>query len=125
MAKFNGIELYEKDGKFGVLVSPEYGAGWSTWNECPALAYDKRVIKFWLKKKDDKEFMKKIDTFTGNDAKIEAKNFMKSIGYSDLYMGGFSDITLQYVEKGVPWRITEDDGYEKLETWDDAGFITF
>ena len=94
MAKYKGIELYEKDGKFGVLVSPGYGAGWSTWYKDPAIAYDKRVIEFWLSKKDDKEFMGEIETlFIETDAKNEAKNFMESIGYPNVYTGGFADIT--------------------------------
>ena len=30
------IEKVVRDGKVAVLVSPGYGAGWSTWNICLA-----------------------------------------------------------------------------------------
>lgn len=55
----------------------------------------------------------------------EAMEFFSSLGYGTPYMGGFEDIELEFVEKGMPWRITEYDGSERLETLDTAGFITF
>lgn len=118
------MELYEKDGKIGILVSPGYGAGWSTWNT-KELAYDKRVVEFWLSHKDDAVFMANVERtasfdFWGNvtpasDANKEAEAFFKSIGYEKCpYMGGFADIKLQFVRKGIPWMISEYDGYEEL-----------
>ena len=126
---YKGVELYEKNGKIGVLVSPGWGAGWSTWS-CPALAYDKRVIEFWLDHKDDENFLKTVEITGGweipeSSAHKEAAEFFKSIGYEEPYMGGFDDIVLKYVKPGEPWRISEYDGWEHLETLDDAGFITF
>lgn len=126
---YNGVELYEKDGKIGVLVSPGYGAGWSTWG-CVELAYDKRVVEFWLSHKDDEEFMATVDNFgfgsvSESVAHKKAMEFFNSIGYGSPYMGGFYEIELAYVKKGVPWRITEYDGSESLVTFDTAGFITF
>ena len=126
---YNGVELYEKNGEIGVLVSPRYGAGWSTWG-CDELAYDKRVVEFWLSHKDDKEFMATVDEFgygsvPESAAHKEAMEFFNSIGYGSPYMGGFDQIELEYVKKGVPWRIGEYDGWESLETLDTAGFITF
>lgn len=134
------MEYYEKNGKIGVLVSPVFGSGWSTWNWNSAdhaydkrLAYDKRIVEFWLSHKDDKEFMGTVgdDGYRRceSNAYKEAKNFFKSIGYEKCpYMGGFSNIVLMFVPRGIPWRISEDDGYEKLETLEDlesAGFTTF
>lgn len=127
------MEYYEKNGEIGVLVSPEYGAGWSTWNNAE-LAYDKRVVEFWLSHKDDKEFMRTVEIggsyYSGeSNAHKEAEDFFKSIGYEKCpYMGGFSDIVLMFVPRGIPWRILEDDGDEELETLEDlesAGFTTF
>jgi hypothetical protein len=126
------MEYYEKDGKIGVLVSPEYGAGWSTWNNAE-LAYDKRVVEFWLSHKDDKEFMETVgsDGYYCGESKAykEAARFFKSIGYEKCpYMGGFSTIVLMFVPRGIPWRISEDDGAEELETLEDLesnGFTTF
>lgn len=124
------MEYYEKNGEIGVLVSPGYGAGWSTWGK-KELAYDKRIVDFWLSHKDDKEFMRTIEddgSFSRRESKAhkETAQFFKSIGYEKCpYMGGFVDIVLEYVPRGTPCRISEYDGYETLETFEDAGFTTF
>ena len=42
------MEKYIKDGKVGVLVSPGYGAGWSTWGDDglrDQLALDSRLVQ--------------------------------------------------------------------------------
>lgn len=59
------IPLYynEDKTKFGVLVSYGFSAGWSTW-EKPELAYDRRVIEFWLAHKNDEQWMKDITTYS-------------------------------------------------------------
>ena len=131
MMEYKGIELYENKGKYGVLVSPGYGAGWSTWcSEHPEVAYDKRVIQFWLDHEKDEDFMDTVDgsPYRGKASLswLEANEFFKSIGYEECpYMGGFKQCVLKYVKKGEPWRITEYDGWENFETLDNAGFITF
>ena len=122
-------ELYEKDGKIGILVSPGYGAGWSTWNK-PELAYDKRVIEFYLKKVQDEEFMTSLSSFADSkkhDAAVEESGeFFKSIGYENCpYMGGFGTVVLKFVPYGTPWKIDVYDGYESLVTPNDSEFITF
>lgn len=121
---FNGVELYEKKGKVGVLVSEGFGAGWSTWND-QRLAYDKRAIEFWLAHKDDDKFMYEIDRFAETDAKKEASVFFESIGYEDVYFGGFNQIKLCFVDYGTPWIITEYDGHEELLTTDLPQYTTF
>lgn len=42
-------KYYNKNGSLGVLISPGFGVGWSTW-ENKNLAYDKRIIEYWLAK---------------------------------------------------------------------------
>ena len=114
--------------KYAVLVSYGFGAGWASWNN-PELAYDKRVVEFWLAHKDDKEWMRSVErngTFHGgqSDANKEAEVFFKSIGYDELpYMGGFRTIELEWIPKGVSWRIKEYDGAESLEFRDDCEWI--
>ena len=109
---------YNEDGtKIAVLVSPGYGAGWSTWND-DTLAYDKRVVEFWLAHKDNEKFMEEIDSFSYYEkvpALKEAEDFFKSIGYSHIYFGGFNQIELEWVPIGCRWRIDEYDGSESLE----------
>ena len=35
------------NGELGILYSPGFGAGRSTW-DCQEIAYDKRIVKYWL-----------------------------------------------------------------------------
>lgn len=118
----NEVELYwdENHTHYAVLVSYGFGAGWSSWKS-PELAYDKRIVKFWLAHKDDEEWMCEVNesgllNHAESIAHKEAREFFKSIGYEDCpYMGGFSDIGLEWVPKGVNWRINEYDGAESIE----------
>ena len=121
--KYKGIELYEENGKYAVLVSGEYGAGWSTWNR-PELAYDKRVVQFFLDHKDDAYFMGTV-CYNGFEAYIEAKRFFSNLGYEEVYMGGFPTIYVEWVSENDIWRINEYDGLESLEMLSDAGFVCF
>ena len=124
MTDKNGVELYVKRGKIGILVSPGYGAGWSTWNQ-KELAYDKRVVDYWLAHKDDEDFMANVDSFSENDDKEEVAAFFESLGYHSVYLGGFNQIVMRYVKPGVKWKISEYDGWESLETENDDDFIAF
>jgi len=118
----NNIELFwnEDHTKYAVLVSGGFGAGFSTCNN-NELAYDKRVVKFWLEHKDNKEWMRTVSqtafssSIPQSAANKEAVAFFKSIGYDDCpYLGGFSSIHLEWVEAGQEWIIEEYDGSESL-----------
>ena len=112
------VERYVKDGKVAILVSPGYGAGWSTWGE-DELAYDKRVVEYWLEHKDDEEFMKEIDTWADENSTIEAaRKQFEEWGYHGVYFGGFKQIKLVWLPKGTLFRIKEYDGSESIETND-------
>ena len=94
---------YTDDGKIEVLVSPGWGAGWSTWNDDGLkLAVDKRIIDFFKR--------------AGQDADENlVKAFLREIGYEHVYCGGWDDIVIETVEPGIPFKITEYDGSEELE----------
>lgn len=89
--------------QYAILISPRYGAGWSTWND-PKLAYDKNVVKLWLKTKDN--------PYTG---KVFVKNELSLLGYKDVYLGDYSNIEVIWIHEGDIWRITEYDGAESIE----------
>lgn len=110
---YNGVELYMDGEKIGILVSRGYGAGWSTWNY-RAMAYDKRVIDFWIKNK-------------GKDLEgdKEAEEAFEKMGYRGVYFGGFEDLGLEFVNVGVPWQINEYDGFETLKLLDIRDFTVF
>lgn len=111
------MELYyDKDKKnFAVLISIGYGAGWSTWNDSK-LAYDKKVVEFWLQHKDNKKWMETVNIWNEpeSDSHKEAREFFTSIGYDEPYMGGFHNIIMKWVPIGSKWVINEYDGFEKL-----------
>lgn len=113
----NSVEYYYNDkGEIGVLVSYGYGAGWSSWSKYGIkLAVDKRIIEKYNEYIDDDEWKKDIGAFYDNDTKTEFENFLSSIGYNDVYLGGLKDCRLVFVPKGSAVRITEYDGNESLE----------
>lgn len=98
-------KYYNEDDELGVLISPGYGAGWSTWNT-PDIAYDKRIIEKWLNEEP---------------TEVEMENFLISLGYKHIYMGGYEDLCIRFVPKGTLFCIYEYDGSESIETIDSMG----
>lgn len=95
-------ETYCKDGQMAVLISPSYGAGWSTWN-VRELAYNKLVVDAFLDYKEgritDDEFEEHINSLYPND---------------NIYFGGFDTLEIRWVPFGTRFYVTEYDGYESL-----------
>lgn len=124
------VPLYKNGNETGVLVSHGFGAGWSTWNCYPALAYDKRVIEFWLSHKDDKKFNHDVTSYEHNDANSKVLDFLRSLEYVDddahICLLGWDDIDLEFVPNGQLFRIDEYDGAESIELFDDSdGWMKF
>ena len=80
-----------------VLISPGYGAGWSTWND-KEMAVDKDLIALFEKGCTCEEM---------EQACIEK-------GY-DHYMGGFEDLEITEVPEGVLFQVDEYDGHEFIK----------
>ena len=118
------MEYYKNEkGQIAVLVSGCYGAGWSTWN-VEELAYDKRVVEFWLSVENDLDFLREVDRSENSQAARKTKDFLASIGYFSVYLGGFADIHVEWVDAGQPFRIDEYDGFESLVTLENTRFTT-
>jgi hypothetical protein len=85
------------DKKIGIIVSGGHGAGWSTWGD-PRSSLDQ-------------ELAKAIDSNASQDelSRIASKNWPKE------YQGGLSDCTVEWVDEGVAFKITEYDGAEGIE----------
>lgn len=103
------VERYYKDGKLAILVSKGYGAGWSTWNTYGIdLAIDRRIIEVYMETKA-----------YGRKANLESLcEWLDSIGYKDIYMGGWNDLEIVWVDEGFTFRIDEYDGAESIEILD-------
>ena len=100
-------EKYIKDGKVAILVSPGYGAGWSTWEKAE-LSYDRRIVKKFLE---------------GASAD-EMSLYLNSIGYDHVYMGGYRQLTVVWLPVGTKYIIEEYDGSECLRTVNDFNWKT-
>lgn len=109
----DGIELsYASNGDVEVLVSPGWGAGWSTWNDDGlSIAVDKRIVDFF-----------KEHGQTCPEDKV--KEFCESLGYR-VYAGGWDQIVIVTVPEGVKFHITVYDGYEELEIVGEDYFYEF
>ena len=101
----NKMKKYIKDGKIGVLFSPGYGAGWSTWGSkenreamvfCPELC-----------EAVDKGFPR------GEILSIAKAQFPEE------YLGGLDDIEIVFLKPGTRFRIDEYDGSEGVITKDE------
>lgn len=108
----DGVELsYTDDGEnVEVLVSPGWGAGWSTWNEF-SVAVDKRIV----------DFFKKNGTSVSES---EVEKFCESIGYN-VYAGGWKMVEIETVPVGMKFVITEYDGFEELEIVGEDNYYVF
>jgi len=97
-----------RDGKVAVLYSPDYGAGWYTWNtEYPAMLYDPTVVK-WVE--DGKP---SGEARTHLEATLDEK-------YPRCYLGGMRDLQIEWLPVNTFFRVTEYDGFEKIEVLKDV-----
>ena len=114
---------YEKDGCIAVLYSPGFGSGWSTEGVNKTIAYDKRVINFYLKHKDDQEYMKALTEFSDNEIKQQAEEQFAKWGYYFVWFNGLRDAKIEWIPKGVQFRILSYDGDEYIERADEVNWV--
>lgn len=96
-----------KDGKVAVLISPGFGAGWSTWNlKYPEILFDAGMVDLVLK---------------GNREQMIAYATVK---WPDAYLGGLSKLEVEWIEQGQLIKINEYDGSESIEYRDSDDWIT-
>ena len=98
-----------------VLVSPDYGAGWLTWNnQHPQMLFDPVMVNY-LDKNHGIPYDK--EKYDGIDAYLTAT-------YDGGYFGGLSGLTIEWVQRGLEFMIDEYDGSETLMLKDWINFIT-
>ena len=105
---------YERDGYVAVLVSPGFGAGWSSWadeSERELMLFDPHIVDIVLEYhgRDKQEMAEKIQLI------VTLKRY-------ESYTGGLDQLEVAWVKKGERFRITEYDGHETLETVDNIGW---
>ena len=94
------MEKYENEnGQIGVLISGGFGAGWSTWgDDSEFLSMDKTLVEMKLNEVPENE----------------VKTYCKKIKGDSLYMGGWSNVHVEWLDKGSSFTIEEYDGSESL-----------
>lgn len=99
---------YDDQGLVAVLISPGFGAGWSTWGDPEqreGMLFDSRLVDFVLSH--------------GADG---LGDYAESLGYTG-YTGGASDVRVEWLEPGVRFYVDEYDGSESLRTFDDLCYV--
>ena len=96
------VEKVIRGGKVAILLSPGFGAGWSTW------AYDKHK-EFAL---FDKRLVEAAEAGVRDIEPIVEDALGPD---NDFYCGGWRDIKVEWLPQGTHFRINEYDGSESLE----------
>ena len=93
-------------GQVAILVSPGFGAGWSTWNTSGApgwYATDKGLVELKL----------------NNAAEDDVLKYCKEAINDEPYMGGWEDVVIEWLESGTKFSIHDYDGNESLRLIED------
>lgn len=90
-----------------ILVSPGYGAGWTTWNRDhdEFLLSDPGLVALAEQKADVEQVEAYLKEKLGPGAYV--------------YCGGWRDITVEDIPAGTKFRIHEYDGFESVEYRDE------
>ena len=95
-----------RDGKVGVLVSPGFGAGFSSWGAPEEAIFNPTLIELVENEKFD-----------------EAISFVEKT-WEGIYTGGVYDLYVAWVEEGRRFIVEEYDGAESLLFEDKIDWIT-
>ena len=99
-------KVYE--GEFTkVLISPGFGAGWSTWNyDIPELLFDPVIVSMV----EDGTSFKTIEAY------CTAK-------YPTGYFGGSADLEVRLIKTGTEFIVHEYDGSESIQVKDEFKWL--
>jgi hypothetical protein len=94
------MEKLVRDGKVAVIISPGYGAGWSTWNTD---RYGDELV-----------FDPVLAAYIDEGKIAEAESYV-AMRFPEAYAGGVADLQVTWVPIGTAFRVTEYDGNESVE----------
>lgn len=97
-----------RNGKVAVLVSPGFGAGWSTW----ANAKNERVMLF------SPEIVEALER---GESKVTIETLAAKL-FPDEHLGGLRGLRVEWIPVGQQFRIREYDGSESVEMSADASW---
>jgi photosystem II stability/assembly factor-like uncharacterized protein len=102
------MKMFKKDGKTAVLVSPGFGAGFSTWNK-PEMAVDFDLVEAFL---------------SGDKTRFAYIVNEKYNADDSLYLGGMDGLIVVWVDGGKKFRVEEYDGAEHVEVFKGIEWFT-
>lgn len=102
-----------RDGKVAVVVSPGFGAGWSSW------AWDRMAHDGEEAYRDFMLFDSVLVTMIERGLSVETIEEYVTNNYPHTYCGAADDLTIQWLPVGTAFRIHEYDGAESVEIRDD------
>ena len=87
-----------RDGKVAIIISPEFGAGWSTWNDVEGIETDPGLVEL-------------IERSAEPD---EIETYCKDMWGTKPYYGAVVDLTIEWIPEGSEYIISEYDGAESI-----------
>jgi len=127
------MEKVIKDGRVGVLISPGYGAGFSTWGYPTEAIFDPTLIEMVEKKynmeyqPNEKGGITQIrEVWDSPEYKQLTDDMVKycDTKWEDGYSGGVSDLVVVWVDEGTEFIVEEYDGSESLLFRNGVDWIT-
>ena len=107
------MEKVVRDGKVAVLYSPDFGAGWYTWNvTSPECLFHPEIVAIV-------EGTAKVADRTSSI--VEAAGRLFGGGF---YAGGACDLQICWVPEGTQFEVEEYDGSESLRYRDQDTWLT-
>lgn len=88
-----------RDGKVAIIISPDFGAGWSTWIDVEGIETDPGLVELIERSAEPDE----IETYCKNTWGV------------NLYYGGAADLEIAWLPEGTEYIIHEYDGAESIE----------
>lgn len=102
-------ERVVRNGRVAVLISPGFGAGWSTWGDD--------------KLREEKMFCPRIVLAIEDGAsKVDLRKIASEL-FPDEFLGGLDQLQIEWVKEGEPIRILEYDGSEQIQSGNE-GMVT-
>ena len=102
-------KYYNEKGEVAVLYSPDFGAGWYTWNtdleNSKELLFDKTLVEYVL----EKDYEKAANYAVGR--------------WPVIYTGGLFQLEVMFLPEGTAFQVTEYDGCEDIEICEHVDWI--
>ena len=106
------IKKMVKDGKVAVLISPEYGAGWYTWNRNKETGGGEQLL-----------FSPELVAAVLAGAKPKELVALAKDLFPDAYEGGAGNLEVRWLPVGAKFDVDEYDGFESLRVVDEEQWL--